>query len=71
MATNKLIVVTGFGLHDPSGRTRAYLNVSQEEAVRRFKDFYETRDKPQVDIIEFDDELALDVGRTNQVIIST
>ncbi|UFH52620.1 hypothetical protein [Spirosoma sp. KNUC1025] len=70
MATNRLIVVTGFGSHNPSGWTRAYLNVSQEEAVKRYKEHFQDKDHPRVDIIEFDDELALSVGPTNQVIVT-
>ncbi|MCK8491315.1 hypothetical protein M0L20_05590 [Spirosoma sp. RP8] len=67
---NRLIIVTGFGSHNPSSWTRAYLNISQEEAVRRYKETFESKDRPQVDIVEFEDEIALSMGPTNQVIVT-
>lgn len=70
MATNRLIIVTGFGSHNPSGWTRAYLNVSPEEAIKRYHEHFEDKDRPRVDIVEFEDELALSVGPTNQVIVT-
>jgi len=70
MATNKLIIVTGFGSHNPTGWTRAYLNISKEEAVERYRKQFNDKDRPQVDIVEFDDEIALSVGPTNQVIVT-
>ncbi|GAB4031711.1 hypothetical protein [Spirosoma gilvum] len=70
MATNRLVIVTGFGTHNPSGWTRAYLNVSEEEAVRRYKEHFKDKDRPRVDIVDFDDEIALSVGPTSQVIVT-
>jgi hypothetical protein len=70
MATNRLVIVTGFGSHNPSGWTRAYLNIDKEEAIRRYNEFYKGHDRPQVDIVEFEDELALSVGPVNQIIVS-
>lgn len=70
MATNRLVIVTGFGSHNPIGWTRAYLNTGEEEAIKRYKETFKDKDRPRVDIVEFEDEIALSVGPTNQVIVT-
>ena len=70
MATNRLSIVTGFGSHNPSGWTRAYLNISPEDAVKRYQEQFKDKDRPRVDSVEFEDELVLSVGPTNQVIVT-
>ncbi|GAB3962186.1 hypothetical protein GCM10028805_62690 [Spirosoma harenae] len=59
MATNLLVIVTGYASIQPKPHKRAYLNTSVEKANQRFKQQYpQARDITAVSVL-FDDELII------------
>ncbi|GAB3998061.1 hypothetical protein GCM10028807_44760 [Spirosoma daeguense] len=59
MATNTLVIITGYVSIKPKPHKRAYLNTSIEEANQRFKKEYpQARDITTVSVL-FDDEFII------------
>lgn len=59
MATNWLVIITGYASIKPKPHKRAYLNTSVEEAMQRFKQQYpQARDMTTISV-SFDDELTI------------
>jgi hypothetical protein len=59
MATNSLVIITGYSSISPKPSRKAYLNISEEVARQRFsKEHPNVRDTSVV-IVSFEDELTI------------